>query len=161
MYKRQPLTVVVNGDRKVEADETFKVQLSAPTGASLGDFIGVGTILNDDLPTIRINDVSKNEGNSGPTAYTFTVALSAASTEAVTVRYVTANGSALAGSDYTAVPLTTLTFSPGQTTRTFTVKGRGDVTVEANETFSVNLSAPDGATLLDSQGVGTILNDDR
>jgi hypothetical protein len=77
----------------------------------------------------------------------------------VTVKYATANGTALAGSDYTAAS-GTLTFAPGQTSQTVTVNVMGNTTVEPNETFAVNLSAASGATLFDGQGVGTILNDD-
>ena len=109
---------------------------------------------------LKINNVSKAEGNSGTTAYTFTITLSPASTGTVKVKYATANGTARAGSDYTAIPATLLTFSPGQTSMKVTVKVTGDTTREANETFFVNLSAAKGATLFDSQGKGTVLNDD-
>jgi hypothetical protein len=113
------------------------------------------------LSSPRINDVSKAEGNAGTTAFTFTVTLSPASTGTVTVKYATANGTALAGSDYTAAS-GTLTFTPGQTSKTVTVNVLGNTTVEPNETFYVNLSSPSGATIFDpdSRGVGTILNDD-
>lgn len=84
----------------------------------------------------------------------------ARSANPVTVQYATANGSAVAGSDYTAVPTTALTFTPGQTSQTLTVRVLGDTMVEPNETFLVNLSTPSGATLFDAKGVGTILNDD-
>jgi len=154
------LTVNVLGDTVVEQNEAFFVNLSAPTGATLFDEQGKGTILNDDGPTLKINDVSKAEGNSGNTAYTFTVTLSPASTGTVTVKYTTANDSAAAGSDYTAIALTPLTFNPGETTKTLTVNVLGDTVVEQNEAFFINLSAPTGATLFDSQGKGTILNDD-
>jgi hypothetical protein len=120
----------------------------------------VGTILNDDGPVLRITDASKAEGNSGTTPFTFTVTLSPASAGPVTVKYATANGTALAGSDYAAVPATLLTFAPGQTSKTVTVNVMGNTTVEPNETFAVNLSAASGATIFDGQGVGTILNDD-
>ena len=86
--------------------------------------------------------------------------LSPASAGAVTVNYATANGSALAGSDYTAVPLMPLTFSAGQTSKTVVVNVTGDITSELNETFVVNLSGAVGATIFDGQGLGTILNDD-
>ena len=156
---RQTVTVNGRGNTTVEPNETFAVNLSAASGATIFDSQGVGTILNDDGPVLRISDVSQAEGHAGATAFPFTVTLSPASTGPVTVRYATANGSALAGSDYTATG-GTLTFAPGQTRQTVTVNGRGDTTVEPNETFAVNLSAASGATLFDWQGVGTILNDD-
>ena len=109
--------------------------------------------------TLSINNVTQAEGNSGTTPFTFTVTLSRASTSTVTVNYATANGTATAGGDYVA-EVGTLTFAPGQTSKTLTVNVIGDTNQEANETFFVNLSSPVGATLLDGQGLGTILNDD-
>ncbi|MBP8282815.1 MAG: DUF1566 domain-containing protein [Chromatiaceae bacterium] len=156
----QQVTVKVTGDTIPEANETFYVNLSAPSGATLFDGQGKGTLLNDEGPVLKINNVSKAEGNSGTTAYTFTVTLSPASTGTVTVKYATANGTATAGSDYTALPATLLTFSPGQTSQQVTVNVSGDTILEANETFYVNLSAAKGATLFDSQGLGTLLNDE-
>ena len=154
-------TVMVNGlgDTMKEANETFVVNLSSASGGTIADSQGVGTILNDDGPLLRINDVSKAEGNTGATAFTFTVTLSPASTGPVTVKYATANGTATAGGDYTATS-GTLTFTPGQTSKTVTVNVTGNTTVETNEAFAVNLSGAVGATLFDGQGVGTILNDD-
>ena len=154
------VTVKVTGDTTPEANETFFVNLSAAKGATLFDGQGLGTLLNDEGPVLKINNVSKAEGNSGTTAYPFIVTLSPASTGTVTVKYATANGTATAGSDYTALPATLLTFSPGQTSKRVTVNFTGDTTPEANETFFVNLSAAKGATLFDGQGKGTLLNDD-
>ena len=77
----------------------------------------------------------------------------------MTVRYATANGTATAGSDYTAIS-GTLTFAPGQLTQTIAVPVLGDTVVEPNETFVVNLTAPANATLADGQGIGTILDND-
>nr|MCM0594427.1 M10 family metallopeptidase C-terminal domain-containing protein [Gloeotrichia echinulata DEX184] len=85
--------------------------------------------------------------------------LSAASTSAVTVNYATANGTATAGSDYTATT-GTLTFNPGDTSKTLSVAVTGDLTIEPNETFFVNLSNAANATIADNQAVGTITNDD-
>ena len=150
----------MNGDTVGEPDETFVVNLSSPSGAIIADAQGTGTIVNDDVvPTLSINDVSVTEGNSGTTAATFTVTLSAASTSPVTVTYATANGTATAGSDYTATG-GTVTFPAGSTTQTLTVTVNGDTTVEPNETFFVNLSGAAGATIAEAQGIGTITNDD-
>jgi subtilisin-like proprotein convertase family protein len=155
-------TVVVSGfgDRLLEPNETFTVNLSNASGATIFDDQGVGMILNDEGSVLRINDVSKAEGNSGTSTFIFTVTLSSASASPVTVNYATANGSALAGSDYMAVPLMPLTFSAGQTSKTVVVNVTGDTTSEPNETFVVNLSTATGATIFDGQGLGTILTDD-
>ena len=111
-------------------------------------------------PTLRVNDVSVTEGHAGTRQATFTVTLAPANpTQAVTVNYATANGSATAGSDYGAVS-GTLTFAPSVTTQTFTVNVLGDTAIEPTETFLVNLSGATNATVGDAQGVGTITNDD-
>jgi CSLREA domain-containing protein len=110
-------------------------------------------------PDASINDVSVTEGNSGTVDAVFTVTLSAASSGTVTMAYATANGSATTPADYQAAA-GTVTFAPGDTSETITVKVVGDTLDEPNETFVVNLSDPDGATLADAQGTGTILDDD-
>ena len=111
------------------------------------------------LPTLSIADVAQNEGNSGTTPFVFTVTLSAASASTVTVNYATADGTASAPSDYAAAA-GTLTFNPGVTTQTITVNVVGDTAVEANETFTVTLSAPSNATIATGTATGTIQNDD-
>lgn len=156
------LKVTVNGDTTFEPDETVLLNLSAPTGATISDAQAVGTITNDDpqpLPTLSINDVRVTEGNSGTVTAKFSVKLSAASATDVTVRYATANGTATAGSDYTAKS-GTLTFAAGTTSKSVSISVTGDTSVEPNETFLVNLSSPSGATIADGQGIGTIVNDD-
>jgi hypothetical protein len=111
-------------------------------------------------PTLSINDVSERERNHGAkTPFIFKVTLSSASTHPVTVYYVTANGTAKAGSDYTAT-IGMLWFARGQTTRVVKVDVNPDTKREPNETFFVNLRWASGATILDGQGLGTILNDD-
>ena len=110
-------------------------------------------------PSISINDVSVNEGNSGAALATFNVTLSSASSQTINVSYSTANGTATAASDYVAAS-GTLTFTPGQTSQPVSIQVNGDTAVESNETFFVNLSSPVNATIADSQGTGTILNDD-
>ena len=100
------------------------------------------------------------EGNSGTTTASFTVTLSAASGRTVTVTRATANSTAVAPGDYAALTAALLTFAPGETLKTVNVTVNGDVSIEANESFLVNLSEPSNATISDSQGIGTILNDD-
>ena len=78
----------------------------------------------------------------------------------VTVNFATADGTAAAGEDYVAAS-GTLTFAPGETTKTITVVVKGDKQKEADETFSVNLFGAFGALILDGQGLGSILDDRR
>ncbi|HYG83148.1 MAG TPA: Calx-beta domain-containing protein [Pyrinomonadaceae bacterium] len=155
------VAVAVAGDLLDEPAETFKLVLSSPTNATIATATGTCTITdNDPAPSVTINNVTVTEPDSGTRAAVFTVKLSAASGQTVTVKYVTANGTAASGSDYTALALTTLTFSPGQVSKTVAVPVRGDLVKEANETFFLNLSAPTLATIADAQGLGTIANDD-
>ncbi|MCK4581127.1 MAG: hypothetical protein KAU10_07235, partial [Dehalococcoidia bacterium] len=152
------LNVVTLEDSLDEANETFYVNLGNVTGpASLTDSQGLGTILNDDgIPSIVIDDVLVYEGETA----TFTVRLSNLSTETITVSYTTSEGTALAGEDYT-VASGIVTFLPGQMSHTFNVVTLDDLLDEVNETFLVNLGNVTGlANLADSQGMGTILDND-
>jgi hypothetical protein len=155
------LTVLVNGDRSGEPNETFVVTLSSPTNATIVDGQGIGTVL-DNEPRISINNVSLSEGDKKKsTTYTYTVRLSAAYDQAVTVKYATANGTATAGSDYTARS-GTITFAAGETVKMISVTVNGDKATEANETFFVDLFGASGNALIAlPRGMGTILNDDR
>ena len=156
----QTIAVTVNGDTTVETDETVLVNLS---GADERDDRRCAGHRAPSPTTISrrltINDVSVTEGNSGTKTATFTVTLAPTSTQAVTVGYATANGTATAGSDYVAAS-GTLTFAAGVSTQTIAVTINGDATVESDETFLVNLSGATNATIGDAQGVGTITNDD-
>lgn len=160
----QTIDVTIVGDTTFESNETFLLQLTSATGATIATAQAMGTIVNDDLqqtlPALAIAGASTAEGNSGTRNLVFTVTMSKSATSAVTVRYSTANGTATAGSDYNAAS-GTVTFAPGQTSRTITVAVLGDTTVEANETFSVVLSTPAGATIATSTATGTITNDDQ
>ncbi len=153
-------TVLVNGDTLSEPNETFFVNVSNVSGAGVSDAQGQGTIVNDDaLPSLSIDDVSVNEGNSGTTTATFTVTLSAASGQTVSVNYASADGTATAGSDYVARS-GTLTFAPGTTAQGVAITVNGDTALEPNETFSVGLSGASNASIARATGAGTILNDD-
>lgn len=118
------------------------------------------TPLSADTPLVSIGDVSVTEGHTGTRTAAFTVTLSAASGEPVTVAFATADGTATAGGDYQAA-FGTLTFAPGETTKTVSVPVIGDRLGEPSETFLVNLSgATGGAVVTDGQGVGTIVDDE-
>ena len=163
------LTFEVNGDRtqrvevptleddEAEETETFTVQLSAPSGATVADGTGTGTITdNDEAPTITIGDARVTEGGTAE----FTVTLSSAATGAVTVSYATVDGTATAGADYTTTS-GMLTFEVnGDRTQRVEVPTLEDDEAEETETFTVQLSAPSGATVADGTGTGTIIDDD-
>ena len=160
-------TVTVNGDVAIENDETFFVSVTNVSGATLLDGQGVGTIQNDDLPALSINDVTSTEGNSGTKLFTFKVSLSAvAPTGGVTFDIATADGTAQDGNpvgednDYVARSLATQTIPAGSQNYSLDVMVYGDLSIEANETFFVNITNVSGATVTDNQGLGTIQNDD-
>ena len=168
------LTFEVNGDRtqrvevptleddEAEETETFTVQLSAPSGATVADGTGTGTIIDDDgggggsVPRIEIEDAEVTEGGIA----SFEVTLSSAPTRTVTVAYRTVDGTAVAGADYTTTS-GMLTFEVnGDRTQRVEVPTLEDDEAEETETFTVQLSAPSGATVADGTGTGTIIDDD-
>ena len=158
-------SVPLTDDNSDEPNQTFNVALSNPTGGALllTPASAVVTITdNDNPPTISITDVSLEEGNSGTSNFIFTVDLSAASGFDVSVNFATANSTATAGIDYTSAS-GTLNFSSAlaETSKTVTIAVQGDLTVEIDEAFFVNLTAPINATIADAQGIGTILDDDN
>jgi hypothetical protein len=115
---------------------------------------------DDDPPSLSIGDVAISEGNRGTTTLTFTVSMSGLNPLGSSVNYATANGTATAGSDYASTS-GTLTWAAGDTaSQTISVTVNGDMVMESDETFYVDLSEASGATISKSQGVGTIENDD-
>jgi chitinase len=134
--------------------------VSQPTRTRLGVESLDGRCLPSANPALSISDVSLAEGNSGQTAFVFTVSLSEASSKQVRVKYATANGTARTGDGDFIGKSGTLTFAPGETTKTVTILVNGDAAVEADEQFFVNLSRARNATIADAQGIGTINNDD-
>lgn len=160
----QVILVQVLGDTEVEGDETFDLNLSSPTNATLGDSMAIATIVNDDnqpsLPVVSISDVTVIEGDSGTQDAIFLVTLSGTTNGIVTVDYVTSDGTALAGQDYLAKS-GTLSFAPGESEKQITVPVIGDIEQEPAETFTVNLSNISGnASLVLATATGTINTDD-
>ena len=163
----------MKGDTVDEADETFTVNLSAPLSFGLAagaesypqyaaiDTGSKTTTITDDDTTIRINDSTVQEGDSGNSAMPFIVTLDNPSTLTTTVHVQTqvGSGTATAGTDYIYLS-TDLTFTPGQVAKTVNVFVKGDHTVEPNENFSVKLSAATNANIGDGTGNGVIVNDD-
>ncbi|MFM6670418.1 MAG: Calx-beta domain-containing protein, partial [Dolichospermum sp.] len=149
------LIVDPTADTTVEADETVALSLASGAGYVIaGTPTVTGTIINDDLPTINLSPSSQTvvEGLTTPQNASYTVTLSQASNQTVSVNYATANGTATAGSDYTAT-IGTLTFAPGATTsQVINIPILNDSLNEADETFTLTLSSPTNASL----GAGTI-----
>ena len=160
-------SVTVNGDLKIEPTETFFVNVSNVSGATVVKGQGQGTIVNDDFAGLTINDVSSNEGDTGTTIFTFTVKSSLlAPAGGITFDIATADVTAQddnpvsEDNDYVARSLTHQTIPAGQQIYTFDVTVNGDTAVESDENFLVNLTNVSHAQVLDGQGQGTIKNDD-
>jgi len=155
--------VFINQDNLVEGDETLTLELSNAQGAVLGNSVSTITILDDDSapagPTINVatSNVSVSESDDFARV---TIELSEPQTSRVKVDYRTVNGSATGGPDFVARALSTMTFSPGQTSKIRDIVIRQDGLVEGDETFTVELSNPDGAALGTSVSNVTIVDDD-
>ena len=149
------IRVPILRDTVHEPSETFTVELDDPTGTTLADSTGLGTIAADATPGLSIADaVNVAEGRDA----VFRVTLRPATNHVVSVTYTTMDGTAVADADYT--PVTgTLRFEPRETTKTIRVPVLLDTMTEQSETFTVELSNPGGSTLADPIGVGTIRAD--
>ena len=154
-------TVPIINDANVELNEIFNVTLSNPTNATLGaSNPATVTIIDDDVPTVQFDSATYSvDENAGPAI--ITVTLSVSSPTAVSVDYATSDGTATAGSDYTAMS-GTLNFLPGQTVLTFTVPITDDLlTNELSETVNLTLSNPGNAIIgATNPATLTIINDD-
>ena len=155
-------TVTTSNDGRVESDETFIVTIAAsgslPTGVTLRDTTATGTITNDDTAMVSVANASATEGE----AVEFTVSLSAQASSDVVLNWSTADGTAIAPGDYTAVSSRTVTIPANMTTATFMVTTVDDAIVEGNETFTVTITEntlPDGVTLGIAIATGTITDD--
>ncbi|MFO1071831.1 MAG: Calx-beta domain-containing protein [Geminicoccaceae bacterium] len=160
------IIVPVQGDTQAETDEGFAVTLSSPTGgAVLGTASAAGTILNDDdAPALSIaaNVASLAEGNSGTTAYAFTVTRTGDASKAVAATWQVA-GIGADAADFVGgrLPSGTVSLAVNQTSAVVTVQVQGDGLVEPDELFGVTLSAPSGGAVLGTAtATGTIQNDD-
>ena len=154
------ILVPIHGDRLGERpEEYFNVQLANAKGARIDRAFG-HVFITDDEPQIVMSGVSVAEGQTGSTTLTLTVRLSQAYDREVTIDYATVNQTAFAGEDYEATA-GSLTFAPGETTKTFTVQVLGDINPEPDEYFHVQLLGTwAGSGEVSSVGPVSILDDD-
>ena len=167
-YDWQPVQNYVPGHpdltpRRLWIDHELIDDFRSPYSGSInsyGQLMDIGSSVPPTIaPGISILDGSVAEGNKGTTALNLVVTLSASSSQQITAQYRTVNGTAIAKSDYTSTS-GTVTFRPGETRKTITVSIVADRKREPNETFTVELSNPSGASFFDSVATATILNDD-
>jgi len=159
------LVTITNGAGSFSINEltlsAYTVNLTKVENANgcFGNIQGVddGFVINE--PTISIEDVEILEGDAGSTISTFTVTLPSACTDTISVNYATVNGTATAETDFQPQQ-GTLKFYPGTLSEDIEITVFGDTDFEEDELFFINLSSAVGATILDGQGIGTILNDD-
>lgn len=158
----------VSAPGKVAAGQKVKVRqtASATPGArssavlSIGDVSAAFDVTTAEVSTLSIADASVNEGDAGITVLPFTVTLSPPSTGTVSVRASTSNGSAVSGSDYSGGAVT-VTFAPGETSKTIKVAINGDTVAEPDETFHAMLGSVSGNAVIGrGDAIGTIINDD-
>ncbi|MEM1228585.1 MAG: Calx-beta domain-containing protein [Planctomycetota bacterium] len=171
------VTVSVIGDEVVEIEETFTLDLSAATfdgnddatRVSIDDASGLGTIINDDMASIMIDDVSMTEGDSGMTSFVFTIRSDLAASRDLGVVVNAADlGNLIGGADLVDVSDASVSIAAGSTSATFTIQVLGDSVVEADEVFLVDIESPtfgstadaSRVTIADNQAMGTIVNDD-
>jgi sugar lactone lactonase YvrE len=137
---------------------TFVDAVVPAGGGGLGSPAGMAFDANGNL--LVASTTTSQVLRYGPSSQAaFTVRLDVPSATPVSVQFTTAPGTALAGSDFTTTS-GTITFAPGQTTRTILVRTLDDPLSEGPETFTVNLSNPVGATIADAQAISTITDDE-
>ncbi len=163
--KQKSIFVKITGDKIVEQDETFSLNLSNPVNATLGDKTGVGVIKNNDSSQLVLTGGgSKVEQDSGEVAYNYQMKLSNPVQGGFSISYQTKDGSAKQTDADFSNGSGKLSFngSAGQT-KSFTINAKGDNKVEGDETFSVDFSssAPAGVELVNNSTTSTILNDDK
>jgi len=153
----QTFSVPIIDDTVFESSESVALTLSNPVSATLrSPNQATLTILDDDgPPTVQFSSATYSVNESAGSA-TIVASLSKASAFSVTVSYATSNGTALAGSDYTAAS-GILTFAPGTTARTFDVAIIGDTLDEADETITLTLSNPSGNATLGTPNPATLI----
>jgi hypothetical protein len=152
------ISVPIIDDNIDEDDETLSLKITANPGIVTHDQSTITITDNDPPPSASINDVTAFEGNFGNSLAFFQVTLSAPSSRTITLDYATAAGTATA-LDF--IPISgTLTFPPGQTSNNLVVQILPDRLSESDETFAINLSNATNATINDSQGIGTIVDND-
>jgi hypothetical protein len=141
------------------AGRLLKVKVTIRTAPLAATRVSTFQVAAPVTPSVSIGDATVAEGSTGTATLSFPVTLSSPAARSVSVGYATADGTAVAPSDYAAAS-GTVTFPPGETARSIAVGVVSDTAVEPNETLTVTLSAPVNATLGRGAATGTITNDD-
>ena len=159
-------SVPILQDTDQEPNEVFWVELTRVTSttsggllnATIGNTLASVEIIDDDtLPEVSVSDAEADE-QAG--VLTFRVELSRISADEVVIEYTTVDGTATAGDDYTGVTSGSVTIPAGDLFATIEVDVVNDGVVEGEETFTLQLTGVFGATLLNTEAQGTILDAD-
>jgi hypothetical protein len=159
----QTVTVTGVDDLLIDGNQPYSIVL-APATSSDANYNGLNpndvSVVNtdNDLPLVNITTSPQTVIEGLATSQAYTVTLSAASSQSISVQYVTSNGTATSGSDYTSTT-GTLTFNAGVTTQTVTIPILNDSVTEADETFTLTLSNPTNALLGSTASVTTTITD--
>ncbi len=153
--------VAIIPNTEVDGNRDFFVNLSDPSGATIEDGTAVGVIFDDDnpVPALSVDDAGIEEGDGEAVVLQFAVELFTDADETVSFDYTTVDGTAEAGVDYEATS-GTATVPPGETVAVIDVPLIGNVMPENDRTLSLEISNPVNATIFDSSGEGTIIDDD-
>lgn len=153
----QTVAVSTTDDITVELSEDFVLDLNNPGNGSIADGQGSAIILDNDLPTVSIDDAFADEGQD----VVFTVSLDQAPVTTLTFTVSTTDGTATSPDDFTAIAGQTVTFDPGGAlTQQISVTTVDDTDLEQNETFTVDISNPNNVNIGDGAGEGTIQTND-
>jgi hypothetical protein len=151
------ISIPILGDNLDEDTETFQVNLSNPSGATVVDAQAIGTIYdNEGPPAVIVTDTSDDELTG---TMSISVLLTGPSAGTVTMDYATTAGAATAGADYTTT-IGSLTFTSGQTSKNVSVPITSDAIDEDDETFTLSVANVAGAGVIAGTGIGTIVDDD-
>ncbi len=158
------IQIPVYGDTAIEPNEAFFVNLTNPVNVSITDNQALVTINNDDFATkVLVSDLQRLEGNTGYSLFVFNVNLTQPSASNVVVKVYTPEGTAKDGMDFIGIPAllpVTLTFTPGQTSKSVTVQGIGETLFEPDENFYLEIMSATNAQIQKARGTAIILNDD-
>ena len=158
-----PVQIVNDGLAEISEDFSIELQVVSNSRVTLSQATVTVTILNDDPNRISIADLTQSEGNSGNTAFNFTVSLEdgTQALQDISFNYSTTAGTADYQSDYQEIIQGSGFIASGESSTTIPVLVVGDGDLEPNETFIITLSNPIGAQITDGSAIGTIQNDDQ
>lgn len=158
---QKTIRVAINGDTRIEADETFTVQLSNVVNAAVDRLAAIVTIRNDDVPpSVSVDDIRVMEGTGGTTTATFTIQLNAPRATGVSVRYVTLERTATPRDGDYRTATGTVSIPAGQTSVTVPVTVTADSRFEADETFAFRIVSATDVQISRPIATCTIVNDD-